>query len=204
MWNVRQWVPEYLVLLPGLRGSAPRELITKGKVSRGKVGNTPNRPSLWWSLQDTRAGWCWHMCWDLFLGLVCSAAEISFRALYAPSPKHCRTRDRGRRKGRLMVPGQGDHRSKDLSDWSIREEPFQGTLEVGLLGDFFFFFLLFWRIIESIVYHHSISVYSRWLQTASASHEECKGSWLLVAKWKVEHVFLKTWEVSENTLELHG
>lgn len=69
---------------------------------------------------------------------------------------------------------------------------------------FFFFFLLFWRIIESIVYHHSISVYLRWLQTASASHEECKGSWLLVAKWKVEHVFLKTWEVSENTLELHG
>lgn len=42
-----------------------------------------------------------------------------------------------------MVPGQGDHRSKDLSDWSIREEPFQGTLEVGLLGDFFFFFFYY-------------------------------------------------------------
>lgn len=40
------------------------------------------------------------------------------------------------------MPGQGDHRSKGYSDWSIQEEPFQGTLVAVLLGDFFLFTIL--------------------------------------------------------------
>lgn len=54
--NIRQWVPEYLVLLPGLSGSAPGELTTKGKVSKGRVGNTANNPALWWPLHGSK----WH------------------------------------------------------------------------------------------------------------------------------------------------
>lgn len=70
-----QWVPEYLVLLPGLRESAPGELTSKGKVPKGRVGNTANNPALWWPLPGSK----WR--WEVLAPGLSTAARSSVLAL---------------------------------------------------------------------------------------------------------------------------
>lgn len=82
----------------------------------------------------------------------CARSQQQLSDPHAPSSKHWDL-SRSRRNGGLTVLGQGDDRREGGSDWSIREEPFQGTSVAVLLGDFLFIYLLFRRIIR-----HSISV----------------------------------------------
>lgn len=134
------------MLLPGLSGSAPGELATKRKVSKGRVGNTANNPSPWWPLHGSE----WHSVPELggagtgaehcFL-VWCAHEQKQLSVPCAPSSKHWDVRQKQKER-RLTLPGQGDHRSKGCSDWSIQGEPFQGTLVAVLLGDFFLFTIL--------------------------------------------------------------
>lgn len=117
--------PKYLVLLPGLSGSAPGELITKRKVSRGRVGNAANKTPHFCFCRhfvmhvinlhcgrhchDSK----WHQGWVvLALGLrtaswssvLTSRNKFQTRVHHLLSPAEHKTD--GRRTGRLKAPGR--------------------------------------------------------------------------------------------------
>lgn len=154
-------MPEYLVSLPGLSGSAPGNWSPKGNFPKEEEETQQIKilisvlcrhwdayyePSLRVTAMarngtGTRAGWCRHMGWELLLGLVCLVVETSFRPLCAPSSKHCRMWNRWQGEWRAQSARPGWSPEGGFSDWSIQEEPFQATSETVFLGDLFFPFL---------------------------------------------------------------